>query len=108
MGSDVRRSKAFRDLKASLLNDLERRGLTGSAYTDKVDEYMDFWVRRQELRADVAKRGLRVIDERGRVSENRSVSLEIQVSRQMLALFTAMGFKPDALNGGDSDDDDDL
>ena len=29
--------------------------------------------------------------------ENRSVSLEIQVSRQMLAIFTTLGFKEDAL-----------
>lgn len=108
MGKDARKSKAFRELRKSLLDDLARRGLTGISYTDKVDEYMDFWVRRQELQADVAERGLSVTDERGRVTENRSVSLEIQVSRQMLALFTAMGFKPEALNGGGGGDDDDL
>lgn len=108
MGSDARKSKAFLNLRKSLLEDLNRRGLTGISYTDKVDEYMDFWILRQELRADVAERGLIVTDERGRVTENRSVSLEIQVSRQMLALFTAMGFKPDALNGNDGGDDDDL
>lgn len=108
MGRDVRKSKAFRELRKSLLEDLNRRGLTEGAYIDKVAEYMDFWVRRQELRADVAERGLIVTDERGRVTENRSVSLEIQVSRQMLALFTAMGFKPDALNGNGGGDDDDL
>lgn len=108
MEKNARKGKAFRDLRKALLADLNRRGLTGDPYTDKVDEYMDFWLRRQMLRDDVVARGLTVIDERGRVTENRSVSLEIQVSRQMLALFTAMGFKSEVLNGGGGGDDDDL
>ena len=49
------------------------------------------------------------MDDRGRLSENRSVSLEIQVSRQMLAIFTTLGFKEDALSSsGRSEDDDEL
>lgn len=88
-----------------MLASLEKRNLLAPAYRDKVNEYMDFWVRRQQLRADVEDRGLLVTDDRGRVSENRSISLEIQVSRQMLALFTTMGFKPEDLETEDPDDD---
>ena len=47
------------------------------------------------------------MDDRGRMSENRSISLSIQVSRQMLTIFNALGFKADekGLNaGGDYDD----
>jgi len=88
-----------------MIEKLTLRGQNETAYIDKVDEYMDFWARRRELRDDVAARGLTVTDERGRISENRSVSLEIQVSRQMLALFTALGFKPDEFGGGFGDDD---
>lgn len=60
---------------------------------DKVDEYMSFWMRRRQLRDDVAARGLYVTDDRGRISENRSVSLEIQASRQMLAILQAIGIR---------------
>lgn len=102
---DYRKTKAFRTLRQAMIGKLALRGLEETAYIDKVDEYMDFWVRRCELRDDVAARGLTVTDERGRLSENRSVSLEIQVSRQMLALFTALGFKPDDFGGGYGDDD---
>lgn len=90
---DWRKTKQFRELKKSMLDNLEARGLLEKAYTDKVDEYLDFWVRRQELQTDVAERGLSVMDDRGRITENRSVSLEIQVARQMLAVWTALGFK---------------
>lgn len=96
---DYRKTKRFKNLRKAMLDRLALRGLDEAAYIDKVDEYMDFWVRRCELRDDVNDRGLTVTDERGRVSENRSVSLEIQVSRQMLSIFTALGFKPDDFGG---------
>lgn len=105
---DYRRTRAYRDLQESLLRCLALRGIDEGLYRDKVQEYMDFWVRRQELRDDIARRGLTVTDDRGRLTENRSVSLEIQVSRQMLAIFSTLGFKEDALAAGRGDDDDEL
>ena len=104
---DYSRTKAYRDLRESLLRCLALRGIDEDLYRDKVQEYMDFWVRRQELRDDISKRGLTVMDDRGRLSENRSVSLEIQVSRQMLAIFASLGFKEDALSSGSKSEDDD-
>lgn len=104
---NYQRTRAYRDLRESLLRCLALRGLDEGLYRDKVQEYMDFWVRRQELRDDIARRGLTVTDDRGRLMENRRVSLEIQVSRQMLAIFTALGFKEDALSAAARGDDDD-
>ena len=103
---DYRKTKKFKAIRQSMLDSLEARGLDSKVHTDKVGEYMDFWVLRQELRDDVAARGLSVSDDRGRVTENRSVSLGIQVSRQMMAIFTALGFK--AEKGRDDYDDDEL
>lgn len=46
-----------------------------------------------------------MVDDRGRQTENRSVSLSVQVSRQMMALFTALGFKPgDIMDAGGDDE----
>ena len=103
--SKITKTKTYKTLRKSLLARLESRGLVSPVYTDKVDEYMNFWVRRQQLMADVAERGLTVTDDRGRISENRSVSLEVQVSRQMLTLFTALGFKPEDMKQPVDDDD---
>ena len=109
MAKAYARRKEYTDLRQAMLDNLAARGLDAEMYRDKVKEYMDFWVRRQELRDDIAKRGLTVMDDRGRLSENRSVSLEIQVSRQMMAIFSTLGFKEDALSsGGRSEDDDEL
>lgn len=105
---NYRLTDAYKELRQSMLDNLAARSLDEDVYRDKVQEYMDFWVRRQELRDDIARRGLTVTDDRGRLMENRSVSLEIQVSRQMLAIFSALGFKEDALASGQRDDDDEL
>lgn len=102
--TDFRRTKKFRDLQRALHDSLERRGLLRDPFIDKAEEYLDFWVRRQELKADIAERGLTVTDDRGRQTENRSVSLEVQVSRQMLTLWNALGFKAEDLYAGDDDE----
>ena len=102
---DWRKSTAFSELKRDLESSLQARGLVEQVYRDKVNEYLDFWVLHQELKADIKARGLVVMDDRGRESENRSVSLSIQVSRQMLNIYTALGFKSDAPRGGDPDDE---
>lgn len=97
-----------KELRKSLIDNLAARGLVENVYLDKVTEYMDLWTRRQELKADIEDRGITVLDDKGRECENRSVSLEIQTSRQMLAIYTALGFKDLATkaNGAVGDDDD--
>lgn len=91
------REKNRRKLRTSLIKDLKRREIEDPVFRDKVEEYMDLWDRRQDLLADIKERGIKVYDaKREMFMENRSVSLEIQVSRQMLAIFAALGFKEQA------------
>lgn len=106
----IEREKARADLEASLLDNLEARGLVEDVYRDKVSEYMGLWDRLQDLRDDIKRRGIAVMDEkRGMMVENRSVSLEVQVSRQMLAIYAALGFKAkDGDAGGGGADEDEL
>lgn len=91
---DIRRTKVYKELRQSMLDNLNARGLVESIYTEQVEQYMEFWVQSQQLREDVAERGITVYDEkRGMDVENRSVSLLVQVSRQMQNIYTALGFK---------------
>lgn len=96
------------ELEKSLLENLESRGMVEDVYRDKVQEYMGLWDRLQDLRLDIKKRGVTVMDEkRGMMVENRSVSLEVQVSRQLLAIYAALGFKVkdgDANGGAEMDE----
>ena len=104
----IERERRRTALEQSLLDNLEARGLVEDVYRDKVTEYMGLWDRLQDLRADISKRGVSVMDvKRGMPVENRSVSLEIQVSRQMLAIYAALGFKARDSTGNDAGGEDD-
>ena len=98
-----------KELKKTMLDNLQARGLVDPVYVDKVTEYIDLWMRRQALKEDIEERGVTVLDEkRGVMTENRSVSLEVQVSRQMLAIYGALGFKASSEKDAGADLDDDL
>ena len=103
---DYRRTKKYKALRKHMLASLELRGLDGEIYTDKVEEYMDLWCVLQMAKADVNENGVFLIDDRGRRTKNDSANLVNQVSRQMLSIFNALGFKPE--EGGGAYDDDDL
>lgn len=91
-----------------MLDNLDARGLVESIYTEQVEQYMEFWVQARLLRDDVATRGIAVYDEkRGMEVENRSVSLLVQVSRQMQNIYTALGFKDVSASAKVSPDGDD-
>ena len=102
----IERNEEYRRLKKSLEDNLSARGLVEEVFSDKVQEYMDLWRRRQQLEEDIEARGVSVMDERrGMLVENRSVSLEVQISRQMLAIYTALGFKDQAGQRPGEDDE---
>lgn len=87
-------TKAYKALRDGLADSLEARGLVEPVYTDLLQHYMDLWCQLQDLRDDISKRGVTVWDEkRGMLVENRSVVLEMQVSRQLLQIWTALGFR---------------
>ena len=100
------RTKTYKKLKDSITQNLKDRGLTDTIYLDKRDEYMSFWVHLKELEADIAERGVAVEDEkRGMKIENRSVSLSVQVSKQMLAIMKSLGISDLAKNAKSEDAD---
>lgn len=104
---NYRSSKAYKDLKADLLANLSARGLVEAIYRDKVEEYLDLWIRRRQLRDDIAERGITIETEKGQ-AENRSVTLELQTSRQMLAIYNALGFREQPGSGRSAEPDDEL
>ena len=96
------RTKAYQTLRQDLLDDLQSRGLVSEVYTDSVERYMDLWVLHQEAKTDIRTTGLRVQDGRGAMVENRMISLALQTSKEMRALYADLGFKDIAVKGGGS------
>lgn len=93
------KTAAYRDVRKALEDAAGMLPAMDPLITDRIEEYMSLWCQRQALYDDVRKRGPTVIDERGRTGENRSISLGVQVSKQMLALLAAMGLEPRADTG---------
>ena len=86
------RTKEFQTVRAALIaKATDALGELDPLQLDRVDEIMDLWCQRQMLRDDVRRRGPTVLDERGRESENRCISLGLQVSKQILELYKALG-----------------
>ena len=107
MGSDWKKTKAYRQLHRDLTDDLAARGLIAQVYTDSVERSMQLWVMFQEAQADIRERGLVVTDGRGAKVENRMISLSLQTSKEMRAIYTYLGFKDAALKGASAGDGDD-
>lgn len=97
-----KQTKVYRQLKKDMLDDLHSRGLIGRQYQDKVEEYMDFWCVLQKLKQDIAERGVYVTYQNGAnqmgTTDNKSIDKAAKISAQMLNIFTALGFKDQALN----------
>lgn len=102
VAKDIRRTKQYRDLKTSMEESLKERGLldtdkgkqTDKVFRDLLGRYLDLWCEYQELSADIAERGVVVMDEkRGMLVENRSLTIRHQTSNKLLDIYTALGFR---------------
>lgn len=100
-------SELFSEIKADLLDQLERNGTTGKHYTDLVDDYMDLWVTKCLLVEDIQNRGVTVRYDNGGgqkgYKKNDSVEQRIKVNGQMLKLLSELGIKPAQAGGGDDE-----
>lgn len=112
-------------IRKAMLQDLQARGLTaaksgavapagdrdrGAIYADMVEDYVALWLTRERLEADIAERGVTIMDEkRGLPVENCSVSARVRVSKQMTTIMQTLGYKDQAVKArrpeGDMDDD---
>lgn len=107
--ADIRRTKVYRELKLSLLEHLESRGLKRLPYTDMVEQYMGFWVEAQQAQAEIDRDGLTILDERrGTPIQNPACATKRQATQEMRKLFATLGFEAEAKRaaaGGEDDDE---
>lgn len=93
---DYRKTKEFAIVREALTAKArEELGELDPLQLDRIEEIMDLWCQLRLLRDDVRKRGPTVLDDRGRESENRCISLGLQVSKQILELYKALGLMPE-------------
>lgn len=97
---DWKKTQAYRKLKKDLTEDIEARGLVSEVYRESVERYLTLWELYQKAKQDIQERGMIVRDGRGAMVENRMISLALQTSREMRAVYADLGFRDAALKGG--------
>lgn len=107
---DFKRTKLYRELKKSMEDNLEARGLIEPIYKDMVGRYMSFREMEYLADLDISEKGLNVLDEkRGTMMANPSVATKLNASRQAAQIYRALGFEDEAKKsrslGGDDDDE---
>lgn len=104
----LRRSKGFRELRRSLVDNLEARGLSGLQYTDMVGLYMDYWVEVRLAQAEIDEKGLNILDERrGSLMANPACAIKRNATSEMRKIFSALGFEAEARRAGLAGEDED-
>lgn len=97
-------------IRQDLLDQLERKGITGQHYIDLVEDYMALWDTKNKLIADIEEKGVQVKYQNGEKQwgyrKNDSVRELTNVNNQMLRLLDSLGLRPSQLEAEDDVDDD--
>lgn len=106
----VTKKSSKTEIKADLLDQMERDGTVGKYYLDLVDDYMELYDTKKKLIKDIKDRGVSVEYNNGGgqkgLKKNDSVDQLLKVNQQMLKMLVALGIKP--FQDGDPDADEDM
>lgn len=97
------------DIRQDLIDQLDRNGVFGKHYLDLVEDYMSLWTIKNQLIADIRKRGVTVQYQNGAnqwgYKRNDSVPELNKVSAQMLKILNDLGLKAAKFEAVAEDDD---
>ena len=96
----VRKTKAYKDLKKNLIDKLERSGNDQPCFEDLVDTYMSMYITTVMCKDDIKQRGLNVTSygSTGQLitKKNDSIDTLLKTNQQMIKLLDKLGIEPDA------------
>ena len=96
----IRRTKKYKQVKSSIIDQLERSGNNTEYYLSLVEDYMNMYVTKEMCTADIAERGLNITStgSTGQLitKKNDSIDCLLRTNQQMIKLLRTLGIKPDA------------
>lgn len=97
------------EIKQDLIDQLERKGVYGNHYLDLINDYMSMWDIKNDLIADIKKRGVTVKYQNGKdqwgYKKNDSISELNKTNAQMLRILNELDLKASDFEVIDDDDD---
>lgn len=107
MIEEFRNSDEYAEIKGDLIRQLKQNQTAGRFYTDLIEDYMDLWLTKNLLLADIKTRGVTVRYNNGGgqsgYKKNDSVEQVLKVNTQMLRILDSIGIKP-TISGDDEDE----
>ena len=104
----IKKTKAYKTIRKSLLDQLERGGNDLPHFTDLVEDYMKMYVIKELANDDILERGTYVEWRNSETQygskQNDSVDQILKTNQQMIKLLDKLGISPDA--GMDDMDED--
>ena len=104
----IKKSKAYKSIRKSLLDQLERGGNDLPHFTDLVEDYMKMYVIKELANDDIRVRGTFVEWQNSETQygskKNDSVDQVLKTNQQMIKLLDMLGIKPDAGLGGEDEE----
>lgn len=95
----IKRTKAYRTIRASLIDQLERSGNDTSFFLDLVDDYMKMYIIKELANADIIENGVSVEYRNSETQygrkKNDSVDQILKTNQQMIKLLDMLGIKPE-------------
>ena len=95
----IKRTKAYRTIRASLIDQLERSGNDTSFFLDLVDDYMNMYIIKELANADIIENGVSVEYRNSETQygrkKNDSVDQILKTNQQMIKLLDMLGIKPE-------------
>ena len=104
----IKKTKAYRSIRKSLLDQLERGGNDVPHFIDVVEDYMKMYIIKELASYDVQTRGTFVEWSNSETQygskKNDSVDQVLKTNQQMIKLLDMLGIKPDAGLGAEDEE----
>lgn len=105
---NLQKSTDYDEIKSDILQQLKANQTVGKFYLDLIEDYMDLWLTKNLLLADIKTRGVTVRYNNGGgqsgFKKNDSVEQVLKVNTQMLRILDSIGIKPSTSGGGEEDE----
>lgn len=92
------KTKEYKEIKLSLLKQLEETGNLNPHFKGLVEDYMKLYIIKNQLADDIEERGVVCLYKNGKdqygIKENKSVNDMIKVSAQMLKILSQLKIIP--------------
>lgn len=87
------RTTARNKIERSLIEQMKAKKIYYEPYIDMVGQYLNLWDASQMLDDDIKERGVQVLDTRGNIKKNDSVTQLVNVIKQMNLVLDKLGLQ---------------